>query len=63
MKFLVSFDIVQKNNDKGKLGESQGRKATGPRFLRDVRPKDPKIAGLPQKKIKTQVALALCSAG
>ena len=32
---------------KGKSGQSQGRKATGPRFLLDTRPWDPKIAGLP----------------
>lgn len=32
---------------KSKPGESQGRKATGPRFLRDIHPKDPRIAGLP----------------
>ena len=34
-----------------KPDESQGRKATGPRFLREAMeglPKDPKIAGLPQ---------------
>ena len=34
---------------KGKPGESRGRKATGPRFLRDAfrcATKDPKIAGL-----------------
>ena len=33
-----------------KSGEKEGRKATGPRFLRDNQddfPKDPKIAGLP----------------
>jgi parallel beta-helix repeat protein len=38
--------------DKGKLGQSQGRKATGPRFLRDAfcdATKDPKIAELPPK--------------
>ncbi len=36
--------------DKGKPDQSQGRKATGPRFLREASvdsPKDPKIAGLP----------------
>ncbi len=35
--------------DKAKPAERQGRKATGPRFLReatDDSPKDPKIAGL-----------------
>ncbi len=38
------------SNDKAKPAERQGRKATGPRFLReatDDSPKDPKIAGLP----------------
>ncbi len=37
--------------DKVKPVERQGRKATGPRFLReatDDSPKDPKIAGLPK---------------
>jgi hypothetical protein len=37
--------------DKGKLGQSQGRKATGPRFLGDVfyaAMQDPKTAGLPR---------------
>ena len=36
--------------EKGNPGESQGRKAAGPRFLReamDDSPKDPKTAGLP----------------
>ncbi len=34
---------------KGKPGETQGRKATGPRFLRDdTATKDPKTAGLPK---------------
>jgi hypothetical protein len=36
--------------DKGKPDQSQGRKATGPRFLRDAvcnATRDPKIAGLP----------------
>jgi hypothetical protein len=36
--------------DKGKPDQSQGRKATGPRFLREASndsPKDPKIAELP----------------
>jgi hypothetical protein len=35
--------------DKGKPDQSQGRKATGPCFHRDVRSQDPKIAGLPIK--------------
>jgi hypothetical protein len=37
-------------NDKGKPDQSQGRKATGPRFLREAMedfPKGSKIAGLP----------------
>ncbi len=40
-------------NDKAKPAERRGRKATGPRFLReamDDSPKDPKIAELPQRK-------------
>ena len=39
------------NNEKAKPAERRGRKATGPRFLREAKddsPKDPKIAGLPQ---------------
>ncbi len=39
------------NNDKTKPAERRGRKATGPRFLREVMadlPKGRKIAGLPQ---------------
>jgi hypothetical protein len=37
-------------HDKSKPAKRQGRKATGPRFLRDAyndATKDPKIAGLP----------------
>jgi hypothetical protein len=33
--------------DKGKPDQSQGRKATGPRFLRDVLSEDSKTAELP----------------
>ena len=43
-------DSVLKRSDKGKPGKSQGRKAAGPRFLREAKedlPKGPKIAGLP----------------
>ena len=39
------------NNDKAKPAERRGRKATGPRFLREAMedlPKDPKTAELPQ---------------
>ncbi len=37
------------NNEKGKPDQSQGRKVTGPRFLREAMedlPRDPKPAGL-----------------
>ena len=40
----------QLSNNKAKPAERRGRKATGPRFLREATedlPKDPKIAGLP----------------
>jgi hypothetical protein len=43
-------DSVFKRSEKGKPGKSQGRKAAGPRFLREAKedlPKGPKIAGLP----------------
>ncbi len=41
--------------DKGKPGQSQERKATGPRFLRETHghPKDRKIAGLPKRNAAT----------
>ena len=45
--------------EKGKPEKTQGRKATGPRFLRDAAcdaTKDPKIAGLPKKRPITQFA-------
>jgi len=41
--------LVHKS-DKAKPAEKRGRKAAGPRFLREAMedsPKDPKIAGLP----------------
>ena len=40
------------NNEKAKPAKRRGRKATGPRFLREAMedlPKDPKIAGLPSE--------------
>ena len=49
----MAANIVPVHNyasDKGNPDQSQGRKATGPRFLREATndsPKDPKIAGLP----------------
>ena len=42
-------------SDKGKPDQSQGRKTTGPRFLRDAfsyATKDPKIAGLPRNAMQ-----------
>jgi hypothetical protein len=36
---------------KGKTSQSWWRKATGPRFLCDIRLEDPKIAGLPRRLI------------
>jgi hypothetical protein len=45
------------NNDNAKPAERQGRKATGPRFLREVTedsPKDPKTAELPEYLIFTR---------
>ncbi len=41
---------LEDNNEKAKPAERWGRKATGPRFLREVTddsPKDPKVAELP----------------
>ncbi len=43
------------NSDKAKPAERWGRKATGPRFLReamDDSPKDPKTAELPMTKLE-----------
>jgi hypothetical protein len=47
----IFFQRHHKRFDKGKAVQSQRRKATGPRFLRDAfcyASKDPKIAGLPK---------------
>ena len=43
---------LRSNNDKAKPVKRRGRKATGPRFLREAKedlPKDPKTAELPNK--------------
>ncbi len=53
LKSLISTNLElgsKRTNDKAKPAERLGRKATGPRFLREATeglPKDPKIAGLP----------------
>ncbi len=42
--------MIHSTTDKAKPAERRGRKATGPRFLREVKddsPKDSKIAELP----------------
>ena len=44
------YTYLSGNTDKAKPAERRGRKATGPRFLREAMedsPKDPKIAGFP----------------
>jgi len=46
--------LISVTSDIGKPDESQGRKATGPRFLREAMedlPKDPKIAGLQHPEV------------
>ena len=46
--------LISVTSDYGKPDQSQGRKATGPRFLREAMedlPKDPKIAGLQQPEV------------
>jgi hypothetical protein len=54
---MSDWALILVTSDKGKPSESWGRKATGPRFLReamDDSPKDPKTARLPdQIKIVT----------
>jgi hypothetical protein len=51
--------------DKGEPGQSQGRKATGPRFLceaTDDSPKDPGIAGLPTTQQKREYVMSIINA-
>jgi hypothetical protein len=48
---VIGVDSLRINNDKAKPTERWGRKATGPRFLRDASndaTKDPKIAEPPK---------------
>jgi len=56
---------LKRNNDKAKPAERRGRKATGPRFLREAKerlPEGPKIAGLPNRsEICEALQFAICS--
>jgi len=50
---LTDTLLVTGDTDKAKPVERRGRKATGPRLLREAMedlPKDPKIAGLPKRQ-------------
>jgi hypothetical protein len=51
---LISKQVYYLTEDKAKPAKRQGRKATGPRLLReamDDTSKDPKIAGLPISRL------------
>ena len=57
--------MIHSTTDKAKPAERRGRKATGPRFLReaaDDSPKDPKMAELPNRSETCEaLQFAICS--
>ena len=62
---FISKPVYYLPEDKAKPAKRQGRKATGPRFLRDDAcdaTKDPKIAGLPVSRHRAAKTLCVWAA-